>query len=64
MRNVPCDLGLLGFSADGELVCSFVMVQGTRKVYSTPPCKFVLEVDPSWIDTIDKDSCRLQLIKE
>jgi uncharacterized membrane protein (UPF0127 family) len=64
MRNVPCDLGLLGFNTDGELVCSFKMEQGTKKVYSTPPCKFVLECDPDWVDTIDRDDCRLQIIRE
>lgn len=64
MRNVPFSLGLLGFNADGELVCKLTMSPSSPKVYSTPPCKFVIEASPDFCNSLpSEDKCFLKILR-
>jgi len=63
MRNVAFDLDLLGFDQGGKLVCAIPMKAGGKKVYSTPPCKFIVEVAKGWCSELNsqEQECRLKL---
>jgi len=61
MRNVPFDLDLIGFTKDGELACILPMKSSSPKVYSTPPCKFIVEVQKGFGSDLG-DGCFLEIV--
>lgn len=61
MENVCFDLDLLGFNADGRLVCVIPMFAGTGAKYKTLPCKYIVEAKRGWASDLDVGVSKLQL---
>lgn len=61
MENVGFDLDLLGFNAEGRLICVIPMHTGQDAKYKTLPCKFVVEAPKGWGSDLDIGVSKLNL---
>lgn len=64
MENVGFDLDLLGFNAEGRLVCIIPMCAGEGAKYKTLPCKYIVEAPRGWGSDLDIGVAKLNLEPE
>lgn len=62
MKNVNFDLDLLGFDCAGKLICKIPMRSNAKVSYSTPKCKFIIEVPKGWATNLKPGEACLRVI--